>query len=106
MAYHSDRSFSHCEVAGAVAEAAIHDLRVNLFSFSGFPQIHVSRHLEDMLNVALRWKTYEAQFQLSNAEAKVAVQKFKSGTGFELSIFDKVQKALATLERKVSDGRG
>jgi len=105
MAHHSDRSLLHCEVAGAVAEAAIHDLRVNLFSFSGFPQIHVSRYSEDTLSVALRWETYETQFQLSNAEAKVAVNKFKSGTGFEPSIFDRVQAALAALDGKISKGR-
>jgi hypothetical protein len=93
------------QIAGAVAEAAVVDLRVNLFNYSGFPQIHVSCHSDDMFSVALSWETYETQFQLTDAEAKIAVAKFKSGTGYERSIFDKVQEALATLEGKVSTGR-
>ncbi len=92
-------------VAGAVAEAAIEDLRVNLFNYSGFPQITVSCHSEDLFDIALSWETHQTQFQLTDAQAKAAVQKFKSGTGYERSIFDKVQEALAALEAKVSAGR-
>ena len=104
MTYSPALGFSYCEVAGAVAEAAIHDLRVNLYSFSGFPQIYVSRKSDNVFNVVLTWKTYETQFQLSKAEARVAVQKFKSGTGFETSIFDRTQKALSALEGQIVAG--
>ncbi len=101
----SSRNSLRLYVAGAVAEAAIEDLRVNLFNYSGFPQITVSCHSEDVFVVTLSWETHETQFQLTDAEAKAAVQKFKSGTGYERSIFEKVQKALAALEAKVSAGR-
>ena len=54
MTYYSDLKLSDCEVAGAVAEAAIHDLRVNNFGFSGFPQIEVSGD-PGRFTVVLRW---------------------------------------------------
>jgi hypothetical protein len=101
----SSRSSLRRYIAGAVAEAAIEDLRVNLFAYSGFPQIHVSCHLDDMFDVALSWETHQTQFQLTDAEAKVAVKSFKEGTGYERSIFDKVQTALAALDGKASAGR-
>jgi len=88
-------------VAGALAEAAIEDLRVNLFSYAGFPQIQVSCLPKDVFEITLSWKTCQTQFQLTDAEAKAAAKTFRSGTGFERSIFDKVQAALAALDGKV-----
>jgi hypothetical protein len=103
MTYYPDLGFSDCQVAGAVAEAAMHDLRVNLSRFPGFPQIDVSDDPSGSFTVVLRWKgAASVQFQLSKAEAKVAVKKFTSGTGYDRAIFDKVQEALANLETKAS----
>ena len=53
MTYFPKEGFSSCEIAGAVAEAAIHDLRVNLFTFNGFPQIHVADPKEDIFKISL-----------------------------------------------------
>jgi hypothetical protein len=103
MTYYTDLGFSDCQVAGAVAEAAIHDLQVNLFTFSGFPQIEVSGDPGGYFTVELSWKKLASvQFQLSLAEAKSAVEKFRSRTGHDPAIFDKVQKALVELEGKAS----
>lgn len=99
------RSSLRLYVAGAVAEAAIEDLRVNLFNYPGFPQIQVSGDQDGGFGVTLSWEAHQTQFQLTDAEAKAAVKTFKSGAGYERSIFDKVQKALAALEAKVSTGR-
>jgi hypothetical protein len=101
----SSRNSLRLYVAGAVAEAAIEDLRANLFNYSGFPQITVSCHSKDVFDITLSWETHQTQFQLTDIEAKAAAQKFKSGTGYERSIFDKVQKALAAVEAKVSADR-
>jgi hypothetical protein len=103
MAYYTDLESSDCEVAGAVAKAAIHDLRVNLFSFPGFPQIDVCDDPSGFFTVVLSWKTASAQFQLSEAEAKSAVKRFGSGTGHDPAIFNKVQRALWDLETKLSE---
>jgi hypothetical protein len=103
MTYYPDFGFSSCQVAGAVADAAIHDLRINHFSFPGFPQIEVTGAPDDSFTVVLRWKqTASTQFQLSEAEVKSAVKKFMAGTGHDPAIFNKVQDALAELERKAS----
>ena len=103
MTYYPDLGFSDCEVAGAVAEAALHDLRVNNFGFPGFPQIDVSGAPDGSFTVVLRWnKASSVKFQLSEAEAKSAVQMFRSRTGYDPAIFKKVQEALTDLERKAS----
>jgi hypothetical protein len=103
MTYYPELGLSSAQVAGAVAEAALHDLRVNLFSFSGFPQIEVSGDPGGLFTVVLHWnKASSAQFQLSEAEARVAVKKFTSGAGYDPVIFDKAQKAVLDLEGKAS----
>ena len=100
---HSTRNSLRRFVAGAVAEAAIHDLRVNLFTYSGFPQIDVSCVADGVFDVTLSWKTFETSFSLTDAEATIAAKTFKAGTGYERSIFDKVQSALAKLDGKVAN---
>jgi hypothetical protein len=103
MTYYPELGFSSCQVAGAVAEAALHDLRVNNFGFPGFPQINVSDDPDGSFIVVLRWnKASSTQFQLSQAEAKAAVKKFKAGTGDDPALFNKVQKAVLDLEIKAS----
>jgi hypothetical protein len=103
MTYYPELGLSSSQVAGAVAEAAIHDLRVNLFSFPGFPQIEVFGDPGGFFTVVLSWKKLASvQFQLSQAEAKSAVHKFTSRTGYDSAIFKKVQEALVDLETKAS----
>ena len=99
----SSRNLLRRFVAGAVAEAAIHDLRVNLFAYPGFPQIDVSCLADDVFDVTLSWKTSETSFSLTDAEATVVANTFKAGAGHERSIFDKVQSALAKLDGKVAN---
>ena len=106
MTYYNDLGFSDSQVAGAVAEAALHDLRVNNFTFSGVPQIDVSGDPGGSFTVMLRWnKASSTQFQLSEAEAKAAVKKFTSGAGYDPAIFNRVQDAVAELEGKASQYR-
>ena len=103
MTYYTDLGFSDSQVAGTVAEAAIHDLRVNNFGFPGFPQINMSNGPGDSFTITMRWtKAASAQFQLSVADAKSAVDKFTSSAGYDPVIFDKVQKAVLDLEGKAS----
>lgn len=63
MTYFPELGLSSAQVAGAVAEAAVHDLRVNNFTFSGFPQIDVSGDPGGSFTVVLRWnKASSTQF--------------------------------------------
>ena len=101
MTYFPELGLSSPQVGGAVAEAALHDLRVNNFGFSGFPQIDVSDDPDGSFTVVLRWnKISSMPFHLSKAEARAAVKKFTSGAGYDPVIFDKVQKAVSDLEGK------
>lgn len=106
MTYYASLGFSSSEIAGAVAEAAIHDLRVNLFSFNGFPQILISPKGNDSFNVTLSWSDPTnsfVEFDLSVAEARAAVEKFRAGSGYDSAIFDRVQISLASLEGKAGE---
>jgi hypothetical protein len=80
MPYSSQNSLRRF-VAGAVAEAAIHDLRVNLFTYSGFPQIDVACLSDGVFDVTLSWETYQTSFALTDDEATVAAKTFRAGTG-------------------------
>jgi hypothetical protein len=103
MTYYTDLEFSDSQVAGAVTETALHDLRVNNFGFPGFPQVDVSCAPDDSFTVVISWeKTASVQFHLSKAEAKSAAKKFTSGAGYDPAIFKKVQGALIELEGKAS----
>ena len=78
MTYFYQDDFSSSEVAGAVAEAAIYDLRVNKSPFPGFPQIHVSDTIDDVFNITLSWNASSessASFELTFKEAKAAVEE-------------------------------
>ena len=103
MTYYIDLGFSDSQVADAVAEAAVHDLRVNDFGFPGFRQIEVFCDPIGFFTVVLSWKKAASmQFQLSEAEARAAVEKFTSGAGYDPANFNKVQEALVGLERKAT----
>lgn len=98
MTFYASLGFSSCELAGAVAEAAIHDLRVNLFSFPGFPQISITADKDYLFTATLSWEESKVKVTLTKSEAIAAVNKFKNKQGFDSAIFDRVQKELAKLE--------
>ena len=104
MTYFSQYGFSSADVAGAVAEAAIHDLRVNGFSFNGFPQILISTDAERLVfKVTLSWTEHgdcTSAFELSLSEAKAVIKRFKSKQGYDPHILDRIQTCLASLEGK------
>jgi hypothetical protein len=100
MTYYGDLGFSDCQVAGAVAEATLHDLRANV-GFPGFPQIDVSDDPDGSFTVVLRWnKISSTPVHLSKAEARAAVKKFRCRAKHDQAFLDKVQKAVFDLEIK------
>lgn len=97
------KNVSTCEIAGAVALAALHDLRVNLFTFSGFPQISVSESLNKQFTITLSWtnnagKTSSVAFELEEKAAFEAAKRFKKEHTHDVNIFEPIQNALAKLE--------
>jgi hypothetical protein len=103
--FYQKQGVSSCEIAGAVALAALHDLRVNLFTFSGFPQVSVSEAPNDQFTITLSWadregKTSSVAFELAEKVAFSAAKRFKKEVTHDVNIFEPVQKALAELEGK------
>lgn len=95
--------YSNCEIAGAVALAALHDLRVNLFTFTGFPQVSVSKAPNAKFSITLSWnsttgKTSSVTFELDEKVAFAAAKRFKKEHTHDVNIFEPVQNALASLE--------
>lgn len=101
--YYQKQGVSSCEIAGAVALAALHDLRVNLFTFAGFPQVFVSEAPNAKFTITLSWsnktgKTSTVSFELEEKAAFAAAKRFKKELTHDVNIFEPVQNALATLE--------
>jgi hypothetical protein len=108
MVFYEKQGVSSCEIAGAVAGAALHDLRANLFMLDGFPQISVFTASDTEFTICLIWTgkngTSNVEFLLSRNDAVIAVKKFRTESIRDTAIFERVQKAIAELEAKVRDG--
>ncbi|WP_028840209.1 hypothetical protein [Thermomonas fusca] len=104
MARKTSFTFSPAVLAGAIAEAALHDLQVNNFTFPGFPQITITITSPEVIAVTLTWLELQnsVSFDLTTLEAKEAVKKFDGKKGYDRAIFPKVQDALVRLEGVVS----
>ena len=89
---------SSCDIAGAVALCAIHDLEVNYFSYAGFPHIQVDdekdRHFRVTLTV-FREERIDVSFVITREEAFAAAKQFRAKKGYHTGIFDRVQDALS-----------
>ena len=101
--FYPKQNVSTCEIAGAVALAALHDLRINLFTFSGFPQISVSESMNSQFTITLSWKnsaekTSSVVFHLDEKAAFSAAKRFKNENTHDVAIFEPIQMALAKLE--------
>jgi hypothetical protein len=89
---------STCQIAGAVALCALHDLHVNLFRFGGFPQIVVEASGADFIvTISVEdEQKISSTFALSRTEAFNAANGFKKDKfSHDQRIFDRVQSALA-----------
>jgi hypothetical protein len=86
------------EIGGAIAEAIIHDIRVNGLRIEGFPMVHVVRHGSNNFSITLKFSDKLQEFSISNAEAERAVALMKSMNGHCSLIFERVQQAMANLE--------
>jgi len=101
--FYPKQGVSTCEIAGAVALAALYDLRDNLFTFPGFPQISVSEASNGQFTVTLSWtsktgKSSSVAFELKEEVAFTAAKRFKNERTHDVNIFEPTQKALAKLE--------
>lgn len=93
--------FSSCEVGGFVASALIHDLRVNNFMFTNFPEIDVKWD-NDNFNITLKVAGESSStFNINHKTVKNEIVRFRDKKEVSKEVFDVIQKHLAELESKV-----
>ena len=103
--YYQDQKVSTSGIAGAIALAALHDIRVNSLGIEGIPQIAIEEADDDCFTVTLSWTDQNGQvvpvrFLLEQDKAFEAARKFKASESHDHSIFESVQGALSELEGK------
>lgn len=86
------------DIGTAIAEAIIHDIRVNGLGIQGFPQIVVAHPDKDTFAITLKFDTHTSSFTISAAEASRAVKAMKAGKGHDDGIFRRVQDAAVEIE--------
>jgi hypothetical protein len=86
------------DIGAAIAEAIIHDIRVNGLGIQGFPQITVSHPSKDAFSIRLTFDSYTSDLTITANEAKRAVATMKAGRGQDDCIFRRVQDAAVELE--------
>ncbi|WP_454674829.1 hypothetical protein [Achromobacter pestifer] len=107
--YYAKENVSSCEIAGAVAAAALHDLDINLFALPAFPGIQVDEVDKENFRISMFVQTQKGvasqSFVLSRPEAFNAARKLKKTKGHEDNLMDRVQEAIAQLERAYSEAK-
>jgi hypothetical protein len=98
MAYYQNLGVSSGEIGGAIAAGIIHDIRINGLGIQGFPKITVSKSSTKMFKISLHFASSKADFEITEAEAKVAVAQMKNNGLYEPSIFDRIQEAASIIE--------
>ena len=86
------------DIGAAIAEAVIHDVRVNGLGIQGFPQITVEHPSKDTFAISLGFGTHTSDFSITAAEAKRAVNTMKAKKGHDDGIFRRVQNAAVEIE--------
>lgn len=86
------------DIGAAVAEAVIHDVRVNGLGIQGFPQITVAHPDKATFSIGLSFNEHVSAFTITADEAKRAVETMKAGRGHDPGIFRRVQDAAVEIE--------
>jgi len=86
------------DIGAAIAEAVIHDVRVNGLGIQGFPQITVAHPTKDTFAISLKFDTHTSDFTITADEAKGAVKAMKTKKGHDEVIFRRVQDAAVEIE--------
>lgn len=99
--YFTSSGFSSCEVGGFVASALLHDLRVNNFTFTNFPEVDVSWD-DDHFHITLKVHGVSSStFSFDYETVKSEVKRFQDKKDVSDQVFDVIQKHAAELEGAV-----
>ena len=94
--------FSSCEVAGVIASGLIHDLRVNNFCFSNFPEIDIDWDDDNFHITFIVNGISGSTFNLDHKTVKTEVMNFRKKKELNKEIFNIIQHHAAELEGLVS----
>lgn len=96
--YFTSSGFSSCEVGGFVASALLHDLRVNNFTFTNFPEVDVSWD-DTHFHITLKVKgASSSPFSFDYATVKAEVKRFRDKNAASPEVFKVIQNHAAELE--------
>lgn len=102
MTYYTNWQVTTNEIIGAVVTEMVHDLRVNNFTFTGFPEVTISDVNSEVFTVTMQVKEFDASvsFEIDNQTAKKAAKNFQNEKRTGGDLFKRVQKQLQNLEQK------
>lgn len=104
MVFYAQEGVSSCDIAGAIARAALEDIRINSFACPGLPEIRVRELGKTKFEISL-WlrtdhETLTEEFVLGRQEALAAARGFLDDTLTPEPLLASVQEAMASLERR------
>ncbi|MEL7728694.1 hypothetical protein AAG612_04090 [Citromicrobium bathyomarinum] len=86
------------DIGAAIAESVIEDIRINGLGIQGFPQVTVAHPNSASFLISIKFDSLTAEFTLTSAEAKRAVNLMKARKGHDQLIFERVQNAVVEIE--------
>jgi hypothetical protein len=90
--YLTSLKLSSCEVGGFVASALIHDLRVNNFTFTNFPEVDVKRDDEQFYITLKIEGASSPTFSIDYETVKNEVSRFRGKKEVSKEVFEIIQK--------------
>ncbi|MCI0917473.1 hypothetical protein JNA64_09885 [Pseudomonas stutzeri] len=103
--YFTSLEISSCEIGGLVAESLIHDLRVNNFTFTNFPEVIVEWDSENF------YIKLQAHGQTTQAESfpykamKTLIKDFRNKKERDKVFFTSIQNLAVQLESLIGKAR-
>lgn len=103
--YFSHLGISSCEIGGLVAESLLHDLRVNNFTFTNFPEV-ITEWDENNFLIKLRAHDHTTEPELfTHEEIKALLKTFNAKKPFDKAFFKKIQNLAVQLESLIGKSR-
>lgn len=96
--YFTSLKLNSCEVGGFVASALIHDLSVNNFTFTNFPEVDVKWDDEQFYITLKTEGASSSTFSFNYKTVKNEVSRFRGNKEVSKKVFEIIQKHTAELE--------
>ncbi|MCX7107152.1 MAG: hypothetical protein NTV66_06195 [Methylococcales bacterium] len=101
MTFYTILNITSNQIAGAIAIEALQDMRVNNYTFHGFPSIRVSELHNDIFTVYLscgKYNEFQVDLTLTKNKAITVAKMFEQNKRVGGDFFNKIQESLIKLE--------